>query len=176
MSFRKDHLPLPPKLGSELMASQYLISAARAVSYCTSKHALHIHKKVNVDLLLRLHFAVFNYSAVIMTEKLLKLLSFCRLSQIFDQHSWADDLHNVISRVWDSLSQGVNTRYTGDVQTGDRSGCQGSCCILAPVWVCNWEQMCPILSFFAVSADSSFLVPILPTKLEFVLPRSTHGC
>lgn len=33
-------LPLPPKLGS--MASQYLISAVRAVSYCTSKHAVRL--------------------------------------------------------------------------------------------------------------------------------------
>lgn len=33
-------LPLPPKLHSELMASQYLISTVRAVSYCTSKHAV----------------------------------------------------------------------------------------------------------------------------------------
>lgn len=107
--------------------------------------------------------------------KTFETLHFCRLNQIFDQHSWANDLPNVISCGWDSLNQGIDTR-SGHAQTGDKSGCQGSCSILLPVWVCNWEQMCHMLSFLAASADSSFLVPILSTKLEFVLPRSTHGC
>lgn len=62
-------------------SSQIRINGITVFDFCSeSSILLHIqacspalHKKAKVDLLLHLHFAVFNYSAVIMTEKLLKL-------------------------------------------------------------------------------------------------------